>query len=418
MGSVLLLICTIAALTWANSRWSGSYLALRHTTIGLSWNHSSFTLSWDQWINDGLMALFFFVVGLEIKREIAVGQLSTLKKAILPVAAAVGGMVLPALVYAALNAGSAGARGWGIPMATDIAFALGVLALLGSRVPPSLKVFLTALAIADDLGAVLVIALFYTDHIRLGHLIAAGVFLACFAVAVKLNVKRVVIIAALVFGVWLGVLLSGIHAAVAGILIAFLVPVRGSIQPKHFFAIVEERLVELKASKLSGDVTTLNSGQMDAFEELHDATSDVLPAGLAFERYLHPVTAFVILPLFALFNAGVLLDAGIGKALANPISLGVLLGLVVGKQAGIMAASWIVVRSGFSELPDGVTWGHVWGSAILAGIGFTMALFITDLAIPDQQSVAFSKVGVLLASALCAIGGYGVLRSALRGSSR
>ncbi len=406
-----MLACTIVALTWANSPWSASYFQLLNAKIGFSWNDSKFTLSWNHWLNDGLMALFFFVVGLEIKREIVVGQLSAFRQALLPVAAALGGMVMPALIYIALNHGGVGARGWGIPMATDIAFALGILALLGPAVPAGLKVFLTTLAIADDLGAVLVIALFYTERIRIGPLLAAGGFLALLVLASRLRVISVSIYAGLVAGVWLGVLASGIHATIAGILVAMVVPVRSRIRPKHFFAIAREQLAELEASNIRENAR-LNSAQMEALEQLHQATSDVVPAGTAFERYLHPVTAYVILPLFALFNAGIVMDYGAVTALTNPVGVGVLAGLLIGKPVGITAASWIVVRLRRADLPAGVAWEHILGAAVLAGIGFTMAIFVSDLAIESGPLLGFSKIGILAASALCAATGYQILRRA------
>jgi Na+:H+ antiporter, NhaA family len=412
-GSILLLLCTVAALTWANSPWSGSYVELLRAKIGITWNDSKFGLSWNHWINDGLMALFFFVVGLEIKREILVGQLSTRRRAILPVAAAIGGMVLPALIYSVLNWQGAGAKGWGIPMATDIAFALGILSLLGPRVPTGLKVYLTALAIVDDLGSVLVIAIFYTDRILIGPLIAAGLFLALLVVAARAKVRRIGVYVVLVTGVWLGVFASGLHATVTGIFVAMVIPVRSRIRPTRFFATVRERLTELEATNLSGQVTHLNSDQMETLEDLHQATSDLVPAGLALERHLHPVTAYVILPLFALFNAGVVLRSGATSALASPAGLGVLAGLLIGKQVGITAASWIVIRLGLADLPLGVTWRQIHGAAILSGIGFTMALFISDLAFDQEQLLGFSKTGILVASAICAVVGYGVLRTAL-----
>jgi len=324
-----------------------------------------------------------------------------------------GGMVLPAIVYFAINHGGPGAAGWGIPMATDIAFALGVLALLGPRVPLSLKIFLTALAIADDLGAVLVIAIFYTERISFSHLIAAVLFLGLLVLAARLKIRSVAIYAVLVAGVWLGILASGIHATVAGILVAMVVPVRSRIQPKRFLAIAHQQLAELGGSDLSGEHPTLNAQQMEALEQLHQATYDVIPAGPAFEHYLHPVTAYFILPLFALFNAGVVIDYKIVEALTHPVGLGVLLGLLLGKQAGITAASWLVIRFRLADMPAGVTWAQIHASAILAGIGFTMALFVTDLAIGEEQLVGFSKIGVLTASALCAAGGYYALRMAL-----
>jgi NhaA family Na+:H+ antiporter len=413
IGSILLLIFTLGALIWANSPWSESYFRLLDTKIGISWRDSKFTLSWNHWINDGLMAFFFFVVGLEIKREIVVGHLSAWKSATLPVAAALGGMVVPAVIYAAINHGREGVRGWGIPMATDIAFALGVLALLGARVPTGLKVFLTALAIADDLGAVLVIALFYTDQISIGPLIAAGVLLALLALASWLKVGFMAVYAVLVAGVWLAVLASGIHATVAGILVAIVVPVRGRIQPKQFFAIARERLAHLEGSGFGEEGAELDPEQMESLWQLHQAISDVVPAGPAFERYLHPVTAYGILPLFALFNAGIVLDHRVVSGLSNTIGLGVLLGLALGKQAGIIAASWLVVRLGLSNLPAGVTWRQIHGAAILSGIGFTMALFISDLAIEDPQLRSLSKGAVLAASTICAACGYLFLRRAL-----
>jgi NhaA family Na+:H+ antiporter len=409
-GSVLLLLCTVAALIWANSPWSESYFQLLHTKIGITWAEHQFALSADHWINDGLMALFFFVVGLEIKREVAVGQLSTLRKAILPVAAAAGGMALPAFIFVALNYGREGAAGWGIPMATDIAFALGILAVLGPRVPVSLKIFLTAVAIADDLGAVLVIALFYTKHISVRPMIAAGVLLVFLALARRRRANSVLVYAVLVAGVWLAVLSSGVHATVAGILVAMVVPVRARIQPKRFFSIARGQLAELETGDFGDETTKLNSGQMEALEQLYQATTDVVPAGSAFERYFHPITAYLILPLFALSNAGVVIDIRLFQALRHPVGLGVVLGLVLGKQAGITGASWIVVRYGLADLPPDLSWRQIYGAAILGGIGFTMALFICDLAIQDSQLLAVSKLGIFVASALCAAGGYRVLR--------
>lgn len=418
-GSILLLICTITALTWANSPWSATYFHILETKIGFIWNDSRFALSFGHWINDGLMALFFFVIGLEIKREILIGQLASIRQAILPVSAAAGGMLLPALIYAALNHQGAGARGWGIPMATDIAFAVGILALAGPHVPDSLKTFVTALAIADDLGAVLVIALFYSDRLFIGPMIAAAVLLAMLVIAARNRVRRVGVYAVLIAGVWVGVLMSGIHATVAGILLAMVVPVRGRIPRERFLTIAQARLAEFEASRPNGEsAATLTSDEMEGLAQLHQVTGDVIPAGPAFERLLHPITAYIVLPLFALFNAGVVLDARIGNALTHPVGLGVLLGLVVGKPAGITIASWAVIRCGFTDLPDGMNWGHVLGAAVLAGIGFTMAIFVTDLALENSALMGSSKIGILAASAICAAGGYSVLRAASRKTGR
>jgi NhaA family Na+:H+ antiporter len=414
MSSILLLMCTIVALLWANSPWSGLYLQILHTKIGFSWGDSKFALSLHHWINDGLMALFFFVVGLEIKREIVIGQLSSLKKAILPVAAAVGGMVVPAMIYIVFNAGGEGEQGWGIAMATDIAFALGILALLGTRVPVGLKVFVTAVAIADDLGAVLVIAVFYTERIRLGPLLVAAILLALLVLAARLRIRWFAIYGALVGGGWLAVFMSGVHATVAGILVAMVVPVRARIEPRRFLNIARNRLGEIEQRNLNVESMALDRVQMDAIEELREATEGLIPAGQSFEHHLHPVTAYLILPLFALFNAGVVLDAGIRNALVNPVGLGILLGLFVGKQVGVTLASWLAIRLGYADMPLGVTWGQIYGASILAGIGFTMSLFVTDLAFPNGTLVGPAKLGILGASALAAVVGYGVLRVALR----
>jgi len=410
-GSILLLICTLTALIWANSPWSAAYFQILNTKIGFAWNGSTFILGFDHWINDGLMAVFFFVVGLELKREIVVGRLSTLKKAILPVAGAFGGMIAPALIYSTFNHGVEGARGWGIPMATDIAFALGILALLGPQVPKELKVFLAALAIADDLGAVLVIAFFYTDQLYLGPLLGAALGLALIAGAARLKVKSIFVYAVLVAGVWLGIFASGIHATVAGVLVAMVVPVRSRIESGSFLTLAREQLAELEAGGLGE--ARLKAEQIEVLERLQQTTSEVVPAGLAFERYLHPVTAYAILPLFALFNAGVALDRGIGDALQSRVFFGVLLGLVIGKQAGIMLAIWIVVRFRVASLPDGITWAHVHACSVLAGIGFTMAIFLTDLAFADRGLIATSKLVILAASVICAGGGYLLMRRAL-----
>jgi NhaA family Na+:H+ antiporter len=413
LSSILLLVCTIIALLWANSSRSELYFQILQTKVGVTWSDSKFTLSLHHWINDGLMTFFFFIVGLEIKREILVGQLSTVRKAILPVAAAVGGMVVPALIYLGFNGGSEGARGWGIAMATDIAFALGILSLLGARVPVGLKLFLTALAIVDDLGAVLVIAVFYTEQIRVGALLVAAVLLALLLLLQRLRVRRAALYAALAIGVWLAVVVSGIHATVAGILVAMIVPVRPRIDPKRFLNIANDSIAVLAHNPASESATHVRE-RINAIEKLHFASGDVIPAGLSLEHYLHPMTAYVIIPLFALFNAGVKLDAGIMEAFLNPVSHGVLIGLFVGKQIGVTFASWIAIRLRAAEMPPAVTWGQIYGAALLAGIGFTMSLFVTDLAFPNRALMGPAKLGILAASILSAFAGYGVLRIALR----
>jgi NhaA family Na+:H+ antiporter len=415
-GSLILLACTIIALVWANSPWSESYFDLLHTDIGFSWGDAEFHLSLHHWINDGLMVLFFFVVGLEIKREILVGHLSSFKKALLPVSAAVGGMIVPAVLYAVFNAGGSGASGWGVPMATDIAFALGILALFGKRVPLPMKVFLTALAIADDMGAVLVIALFYTETIRWGALAVAAVLLLVLFLLFQARFRRLGVFISLILGVWLAVFASGIHATVAGILVAMVVPIRTRIEPKKFFEIAERNLKKLWHSGMTADSMLVDRSQLDAIIEVDEASKDLRPIGISLEYYLHPGQAFIVLPLFALFNAGVPLGEGFFETLMNPISLGIVAGLFLGKQIGVTLFSWLPIRLGYADLPEGVTWTQIYGVACLAGVGFTMSLFIGELAFSEAILIEEAKIGILTGSLLSAVWGYLVLwRSLPRG---
>ncbi len=412
-GSILLLACAVLALLIANSPWAGAYDELLHTYIGISWDDSVFKLSLHHWINDGLMVIFFFVVGLEIKRELVVGELSSVEKAVLPVAAAMGGMLVPAVVYAAFNAGGDGAAGWGIPMATDIAFALGVLAIFGTRAPLGLKVFLTALAIADDLGAVAVIALFYTEQINFVALAVAVAFLAILYPVVRLRVKRRGIVLALMVVVWLAIFASGVHATIAGVLLAMVIPVRPMVRPKQFVSDAEAVLEKLKQRQESKSCIVTDREQLHALEFVHTGAGDALPAGLMLEHALHPVQAWLILPLFALANAGVRIDSHILEALANPISLGIIAGLVIGKPVGITALSWLALKVGRGNLPAKMNWTQVFGAGCLAGIGFTMSLFIADLAWADESLIADAKVGILVASLISGVMGFVILSRAL-----
>ena len=412
-GSILLLACTVVALVWANSPWADSYFDLLHTYVGVSWGDAAFKLSLHHWINDGLMVIFFFVVGLEIKRELVVGELSSLGKAALPVAAAAGGMVAPALFFTAVNLGGAGARGWGIPMATDIAFALGVLAIFGSRAPLGLKVFLTALAIADDLGAVAVIAIYYTEQINVVPLVVAAVLLAALFGVIRVGVRRRGVLYLLIVGVWLAVFSSGVHATVAGILVAMVIPVRPRVDPHRFIDETEQRLERIKEMELSTDSLLSNREQLDIVNCIHTRAGQALPAGLVLEHFLHPIQVWLILPLFALANAGVALGGDLTAVLTNPLALGIIAGLVVGKPVGIVFMSWLAVKSGRGALPKGVTWTQVAGAGCLAGIGFTMSLFVADLAFNDEALIATAKVGILAASLASGIIGYVLLSKSL-----
>ena len=414
-GSVVLLVAAVVALVWANSPFSDGYFDLAYTKIGVSWGDATFELSLQHWINDGLMVLFFFVVGLEIKREIVVGQLSTAREAFLPVMAAIGGMAIPAGVYLLVIGGGEAARGWGVPMATDIAFALGILALFGSRVPLALKVFLTALAIVDDLGAVMVIALFYTETIRVVALVIAGIFLLLLIAANRAHMRSPGVFIVLGLGVWGGVLASGVHATIAGVLVALAVPVRPRISPNEFMERAREavgRLRELGEKFTRGNVVRARD-QYALLDDLHDATRTMRPSGLVLEEALHPVQAYFILPLFALFNAGVRLDAEALGGADDPITLAIVLGLVVGKQIGVTGFAWLAVRTGRATLPDGVTWAMIYGTSLLAGVGFTMSLFISELAF-DGAIVGMAKLGILIGSLVAGVWGYLVLAWALR----
>jgi NhaA family Na+:H+ antiporter len=401
-GGVLLLACTIAALIWANSPWAHFYTALWRTpfTVGLGSFHLSHELHF--WVNDALMAVFFFVVGLEIKRELLAGELASPRQAALPILAALGGVVVPALLYTLLNANGPGARGWGIPMATDIAFAIGVMALLGNRVPLGLKVFLTALAIVDDIAAVLVIAVFYTASLAWGALGLAALCLVLALAANRLGVRHPLPYLLIGAVLWMTVLQSGVHATIAGVLLAFTIPSRTAINQREFLGygrvILDhfERAAETEPFDILSDIE-----QQTAVEALEDACEKVQPPLHRLESAFHPWVTFLIMPLFALANAGVSFAGDLGKVLAQPITLGVMLGLVFGKPIGVTLASWLAVRLGLASLPENVSWKHIHGAGWLAGIGFTMSLFMTGLAFTSEVHLTAAKLGILIAS-LCA----------------
>jgi Na+:H+ antiporter, NhaA family len=369
-GGVVLLAAAIIALILDNSRLSPLYDALFDTPVTLRVGALNLDKPLLLWVNDGLMAIFFFYVGLEIKKEMLTGALASLQQAALPIVAAIGGMLVPALVYTAINAGDAVAmRGWAIPAATDIAFAVGVVALLGSRVPPALKVFLLALAIIDDLGAIIIIALFYTAQLSLFSLSLAAIGIA---VLVALNMRGVTRLAPYVLVgtfIWVCVLKSGVHATLAGVAVALAIPLR---------------------AEGSAPYSPLESVMKD----------------------LHPWVTFGIVPMFAFANAGVSLEGFTLAKLLAPIPLGIMLGLFIGKQIGIFAASWLAIKSGLCRMPEGATWTQLYAVAIIAGIGFTMSLFIGMLAFTDPAYAADVRVGVLSGSLLSAIAGYCLLRAA------
>jgi NhaA family Na+:H+ antiporter len=414
-GGILLLACALAALIWANSPWGATYDALWSTELTLGTVQVHLTESLRHWVNDGLMAIFFFVVGLEIKREVLVGELASPRGAALPALAAIGGAVVPAAIYLLLNRGTPAGDGWGIPMATDIAFALGVLALLGDRVPQGLTVFLTALAIVDDILAVLVIAVFYTAQVHWEALGLAALLLAVLIAASRVGVRRPVVYAVLGVALWAAVFESGVHATVAGVLLAFTIPATTRIDPGAFLAKSRKVLRDFERAGADKPGTSIltNGPRQEALAELEDAVEAAGAPLQRMEHVLHPWVAFAIVPLFALANAGVRIEGDPGMALGNEVTLGIVLGLVLGKQMGVTLAAWLAVRSGVTELPEGVGWHHIYGAGWLAGIGFTMALFVADLAFAGEGEVALltaAKLGILLASVIAGVGGWLILR--------
>lgn len=414
-GAGLLLAATVVAMVWANSSAAHSYHALLEQPVTVELGPIGLTKSLHHLINDGLMSVFFFLVGLEIKRELLVGELSSIRKATLPAVAAVGGMVVPALVYLLVNPEGPTRNGWGIPMATDIAFALGVLAVMGSRVPVGLKIMLTALAIVDDIGAVLVIAVFYTDEIATFSLVAGVVGVGVSMGANLLGVRSSIVYFVIGFVVWLAFLKSGVHATIAALLMAFTIPARTRIDGTMVVAKLESVLAELRRvgpPRDRGLNTPEQQHALDRLEVVREAGSAPL---LDLEHAIAGVVRFLILPVFALANAGVSL-AGVGPAaLGEGVALGVALGLVLGKPVGIFAASWLAVRLRVADLPQGVRWPQVLGIGLLGGIGFTMALFVAGLAFPDPSQLDAAKLGILTASVAAGVGGLLVLRSTIRG---
>jgi Na+:H+ antiporter, NhaA family len=410
-GGLVLLGAAVLALVWANSPWAATYDAILHTYLTVS--VGPFSLSYDllHWINDGLMAIFFFLVGLEIKREILVGELADRRAALLPIVAAVGGAVVPAIIYATLNQGGSGARGWGVPMATDIAFALGILALVGDRVPFGLRVFLTAVAIVDDLLAVLVIAIFYSGGI---NLMALGVGLIGLVVLAALNVlgvRALLVYALLGIVVWAAFLQSGVHATVAGVLVALTVPARRVINAPTFLARANALLAGFQAEAGRPDARMLtDQQQQDVVLELENTCEQVLAPLQKAEHGLHTWVAFFIMPVFALANAGVALSPAGLQGSGLMVALGILAGLLIGKPVGLLGVTWLAMRLGLVSLPTGVNWGHMAGVGFLAGIGFTMSLFIATLGFGQGDLLAAAKVGIFAASAVAGALGFILVR--------
>jgi NhaA family Na+:H+ antiporter len=417
-GGVVLGISVIIALILANSPLAGLYHRFFEYEFGFSWNGASFLkYNLHHWINDGLMAIFFFVVGLELKREIVAGELSNPKKALLPIVAALGGMIVPAAIYYALNAGTETAHGWGIPMATDIAFALGVLYLLGNRIPLSLKVFLTALAIVDDLGAVVVIALFYTSDISLTNLLIGILFLAVMVIGNKMGVRSIVFYGILgIGGVWTAFLLSGVHATIAAVLAAFTVPANVRLKESYYIKRIQGHLDHFKQLDPNDAIPTLTNEQLQALEAIHENTQDAMTPLQKLEHAMHPLVTFVIIPIFAIANAGVGLNIEWHSLMDNNVALGVGLGLLVGKVVGVVGFTLLFIKLGIAPMPQGMTVTNLFGLGLLAAIGFTMSLFVTELAFVNPDFKAQAKIGIFAASIVGGLLGY-ILLSRLRKKS-
>ncbi len=409
-GGASLVVCAFAALLMANSRWADAYDMLWTTPITIGVGSRALSLTAHDWINHGLMTVFFLLVGLEVKREALAGELSSSRQAALPIAAAIGGMVVPASIYFLTNGGGLASRGWAIPMATDIAFALGVLAIVAPRAPGGLKIFLAALAIVDDMGAVLVIAFFYTSEIAWDAMGNAGLILALLAALNVLRIRRLAPYLALGLGLWFFLHQSGVHATIAGVLLACAIPTRTRINAAEFSADAHGLLRQFDDTE-TGDLLVLTSkGQQEAIIGLERASEFVTAPLLRLEHALHGFSAFVVMPLFAFSNAGVHFTRPFGGGVA----LAVILGLAVGKPLGITGAALAAVRLQLAALPAGVSWTALHGCAWLGGIGFTMSLFIATLAFEGTNLLTSAKVGVLSASTVAGVVGAIVVRRGTR----
>ena len=406
-GAVVLLLAAAVALVWANSPLHESYEQLWSTSLSISIGPFSIDEELRHWVNDLLMALFFFVVALEIKRELVLGELRDPRAAALPVIAALGGMIAPAALFLVFNAGGPGASGWGVPMATDIAFAVGVLALVGTRAPAALKVFLLTLAVADDLGAIVVIAIFYAQGLQWLWLAAAAGMTVVVLAMRRAGVRRYVWYVAAAVVLWLAVFESGVHATIAGVILGFLTPARPLHPPEAVSGLAERHLERLQLRPPDGIAD--ESEQATLMEVSRLATEGVSPLA-RLEAALHPWTSFLILPLFALANAGVrVVDTSLAETLMEPVTVGIIAGLVLGKPLGISLAAFLAVKLGLGRLPSGVGWLEMIGVGLLGGVGFTVAIFVAGLAFTDPVLTAAAKVGILLASAVAGLVGAGFL---------
>ncbi len=412
-GSLVLGFSILVAFALANSPWHEQYHLFFEHKFGFQFDgkpYLEYTIS--EWINDGLMAMFFFVVGLELKREIVAGELSNIRKAMLPISAAIGGMIVPAIIYLLLNPTGEVHSGWGIPMATDIALALGVLYLLGNRIPLVLKVFLTALAIVDDLGAVLVIAFFYTSNISFLNLALGFAFLMLMFIGNRLGVRNLFYYAIIgIVGVWTAFLLSGIHATIAAVLAAFMIPAEVRIKEGIYVARIKKHLLRFTHTDPNDNIPTLTHEQLEILERVNEDTKRAMPPLQKLEHAMTPFVNFVVLPIFALANAGVtVFNIDVDTLFNTNVAIGVGLGLILGKLFGIVGFSWLAVKLKISSFPKEMNLKNLAGLALLASIGFTMSLFITQLAFSHEEYKTQAKIGIFVASILGGLLGYLILR--------
>ena len=410
-GGIVLILSVTLAMILANSNIAESYSHFFEQEVGFIVNGEPYlNYSLHHWINDGLMAMFFFVVGLELKREFIGGELADIRNTILPIGAAIGGMIVPALIFLSLNIGTPQTMGWGIPMATDIAFALGVVYLLGDKVPVSAKVFLTTLAIVDDLGAVLVIAFFYTSELSIASLLFGLGFLAVMFIGNRLGIKSLFFYAALgIGGVWVTFLLSGIHATIAAVLAAFMIPADAKINESVYLKRIK-KLTRRFEKEEANEVRTLEEGQVDVLTHIQHDTTIAIPLLQQLEHKMTPIVTFLIMPIFAIANAGIsFTDLSLSDIFSTHVALGVTLGLLLGKPIGIIGATFLMVKMRWATLPSTITRRTLLGLGMLASIGFTMSMFISTLAFTNELLMTQAKLGIFLASILGGIGGYVLL---------
>ena len=412
-GIGLLLLGTVLALLMANLPLSDAYTDFWETELAIEVGHWMIAESLRHWVNDALMALFFFILGLEIKREVLVGELRSRRQATLPIAAAVGGAVIPALIYVLITAGRGGTSGWGIPMATDTAFSLGILSLLGGRVRPMLIVFLTAFAIVDDIIAVLVIAVFYTDQISWPALGLAALLLLVLFAANRAGFHRWPVYAFVGLAVWLAIFESGVHGTLAGVLVAMTVPAQSWINPSQFLVRGRSLMDDFEAACFVAPNVLTNEPQQQATQSLERLCEDVETPMTHLQHSLTPWVVLGIVPLFAFANAGIPLVEGFGEAISSSVLWGIVAGLVVGKPMGILAFAWLAVKAGIAIRPGAIEWSHLAGVAMLGGIGFTISLFVTELAFDPGLQADAARIGILIGSVVAGAIGYLVLRSTL-----